>query len=449
MKLSSLPSYGERIVYLLLLALLPTQLGKHFWPSFSFVGGLRVDYLSVTLYLTDLLIVFLFALSVHRFLLGKKNHELRITNYGWNKKFLLLIAFILSVCLGIVFAKNQGVAIYGLVKLLEMMFFGWYTARVVVKEIPIIRIAYALGAGFLLESLLAIIQFFSHGSLGGIWYLIGERTFSTITPGIAVASIQGQLVLRPYGTLPHPNVLAGFLLIAMIFIVSLWTLYTKVERILASLLLCLGIFALFLTLSRTTICLFSILLICGFFISITTWKKRLIAGVIAGLGLLTGLVLFGSVILGRFMSSSFLEESFLVRVDLLSNAWWMIASHPFWGVGLLNFLVNLPAYQQTQNFYLHLQPVHNIFFLLFAETGIFGMLAVVGFLFFTIRHVWKAHKTPLRLASLWMLMSIFFLGMFDHYFLTLQQGQLLLAFTLGLSWSAPLEKKSKSKKRNR
>src|SRR4051812_29891213 len=45
------------LLYFLLLLLLPTQLGKHFWPPFAFVHGLRIDYLSPTVYLTDLLLL--------------------------------------------------------------------------------------------------------------------------------------------------------------------------------------------------------------------------------------------------------------------------------------------------------------------------------------------------------------------------------------------------------
>ena len=46
-------------LFYLLLLLLPTQLGKHFWPTFSYVLGTRVDYLSPTLYLTDIIILFI------------------------------------------------------------------------------------------------------------------------------------------------------------------------------------------------------------------------------------------------------------------------------------------------------------------------------------------------------------------------------------------------------
>jgi hypothetical protein len=39
-----------------IVVLLPTQLGKHFWPFFSFIYSLKIDYLAVTVYFWDLLV---------------------------------------------------------------------------------------------------------------------------------------------------------------------------------------------------------------------------------------------------------------------------------------------------------------------------------------------------------------------------------------------------------
>src|SRR5680860_1754307 len=48
--------------FYLLILFLPTQVGKHFWLQSSFVYGLRIDYLSPTLYLTDILILIILIL---------------------------------------------------------------------------------------------------------------------------------------------------------------------------------------------------------------------------------------------------------------------------------------------------------------------------------------------------------------------------------------------------
>jgi O-antigen ligase len=77
-----------------------------------------------------------------------------------------------------------------------------------------------------------------------------------------------------------------------------------------------------------------------------------------------------------------------------------------------------------------LQPVHNIFLLVLAETGITGFLI---FLFLII----KAFKNSLEIRN-WSLvislLAILLTGAADHYWLTLQQNQLIFAIILGLSW---------------
>ncbi|HQI13323.1 MAG TPA: hypothetical protein PLU48_01915, partial [Candidatus Woesebacteria bacterium] len=45
----------KEIITYLWLALIPTQLGRHFWLVESRVLGMKIDYLSIILYLSDIL----------------------------------------------------------------------------------------------------------------------------------------------------------------------------------------------------------------------------------------------------------------------------------------------------------------------------------------------------------------------------------------------------------
>ena len=47
----------EKLLLFLTILFLPTQLGKHFWPQFSFVYSLPIDYLSPIFYFWDLLVI--------------------------------------------------------------------------------------------------------------------------------------------------------------------------------------------------------------------------------------------------------------------------------------------------------------------------------------------------------------------------------------------------------
>ena len=58
----------SKLLIWLIVFFLPSQLGLHFWPSFSRAAGIRLDYLSPTLYFVDLLLL-VFVISTARPLL--------------------------------------------------------------------------------------------------------------------------------------------------------------------------------------------------------------------------------------------------------------------------------------------------------------------------------------------------------------------------------------------
>jgi len=104
---------------------------------------------------------------------------------------------------------------------------------------------------------------------------------------------------------------------------------------------------------------------------------------------------------------------------------------PLYGVGANNFI---PA--QASDLVVgpnrFLQPVHNIFLLALSETGLIGLIGLVGLIGYPI---FKPYSYRLPLTALLPWAVIIFLGMFDHYFLTLPQGYRLLFLVWGLSLS--------------
>src|SRR5215469_9265549 len=56
----------ESLLLSLFFLLLPTQLGKHSWPDFSYVSGIRIDYLSPIIYVTDVILVLLLGFFAFR-----------------------------------------------------------------------------------------------------------------------------------------------------------------------------------------------------------------------------------------------------------------------------------------------------------------------------------------------------------------------------------------------
>lgn len=365
---------------------------------------------------------------------------------------------------------------YSLLKIAELFFFGWFMKDFLKTHWQ--PSLFVLVIGMSLESIVAIVQFFHQGSINGFLYLFGERLYNGSTPGIANASIAGQLILRPYGTFPHPNVLAGYLVIVMTIVISMKYKVVSIKGVVLRLGLILATIALFLTLSRVAILLWVGILLFVFiqrYAKIIVKKRLFVATFIVG-GFLIALVsLFFPLILSRFFSTSLSDESVVLREKLANDAIRMMLSSPFIGVGLHNFLVMLPGFDHAGHTVFTIQPVHNIFLLLGAETGIVGLLLLAVFVFylyyrlfhqyylyspqyigeFMKRHTHLPHRLRSKLHRMltfvmdtnvpekkqavlfkaMLLTEVIILGMFDHYFLTIQQGQLLLVLVIGLCLS--------------
>lgn len=422
----------ERIIFYLALLFLPTQLGRHFWPAFSSVLGVRVDYLSPTLYFTDVLVLILLGLVLLR-LVRTSGFKYQVANSGNYWKFIAVVLFLVF---GILQAKNPFAGWYGLLKFLEFMLLGFYVAF---AKIRFEKIALIFSFGVIFESSLAILQYFHQGSMGGLFYFFGERAFNSQTPGIANASLNGELILRPYGTLPHPNVLGGYLTIALTMVISTFQFpLSNFKKIIYGIALVVGTGALVLTMSRIAILLWLVIL--GF----SLMKRKTGFFLLLLPILIIFAVSFFFPLAPRLLNANIADESVVERIELAKSSLLMIKDSPIIGVGINNFLVSLPSYQEKPADIFALQPVHNIYLLIAAETGIVGLVFFLWFLEKTFREIEKKKpmiRNPALPAgrSLFIILSaILILGFFDHYFLTLQQGRMLFAFVLGLCWSKKL-----------
>lgn len=409
------------LIYLLTLLLLPTQLGKHFWPSASFISGIRIDYLSPTFYLTDLLIL---VLLIPVFIKSFRNGLLKkaVKNTNALKITFIVVTFLL---INILLSQNKFVSLYGALKICEFIFFAFLT-REIIKKFNISSLVSIFSISIIVQSAISISQYINQGSLGGIFYFLGERSFSGATPGIANVSLDGDLILRAYGTFSHPNVLAGFLLLFLVFILFNLSL-KRSQDILPVVSIILGTTALFLTFSRIPILLWII----SIFIFIISrikvgFKEKIMLASLIIIALITSIVFYAPFYI-RFMQTSFFEESFALREKLILDGFASFFRSPVIGVGLNNYFSSTVLYSNT----LVLQPVHNIFILILIQTGIIGFIFSIWGLYKTYKKILAKKIIYLKLIFFWILL----IGFFDHYLLTLQQGQLMTAFFIGLFWS--------------
>lgn len=424
----------EKIIFLLIIFFISSQVGLHFWPESSKVSGIRIDYLSPTLYFLDILIIVWIFVWAGR---NIRNFEVRIKN-GTLKLFLLL--FLLSLVWNILNAGSVGAHIFGIIKLGELGLFGLLVARAFAKDY-IRPFVLTLASSAVLSSVLAFWQFIQQSSIGGVWYFFGERTFNASTIGISTVNLN-QLILRAYAAFPHPNVLAFFLLTAIALSFMRIPYEGKLVRVFLIVAILLSSIALILTFSRISI----LIAIALFFYEIyaNARVKRYIFGLLA--------IFLAVIFLARdIFSSEFILRGIDFRQELLAQSFQIFVKFPYFGIGLNNFFVHQTDLIKNISPILF-QPPHNIFVIALLSFGIFGWW-IFPFAFFLAA---KSLNLKLKTKNLelkdfyksvcFVLISIVIVGTFDHFFLTLEQGQIILTVILGLSFTKVLPDTFKKRK---
>lgn len=377
----------------LFILFLPTQLGKHFFFDFSYLSGVRVDYLAPTIYFTDLIFLLLFAL----------NYQTIAKNF-WKIKWFFAILII-----NLLAAFSKPVFFYYSLRILQLLAVFFIFKKIKISYQAVL-LAFLLGG--IVELFLSVAQIIYHRSLQGIFYFLGERYFTSGTPGIAKASLNGTEFLRPYGTFSHPNSLGGFYLLVYLFIAT----NKKFSQFAFLKPFSLLIFTLLIFLSFSKLATLTFLILIFFYLVFSS-KINCKICLTSQLVLLTILSLI-------FLQAAGDPLSFKKRLELFRNSLTIIFNHPVFGVGLGNYLVAQNQFISKYFLFLN-QPVHNIFLLFFAEIGIpFGL-----FLFYKLFIFLKKNL----LTLFYLLMAILITGLFDHYWLTLRQNFLLMAVVFGLS----------------
>ena len=120
---------------------------------------------------------------------------------------------------------------------------------------------------------------------------------------------------------------------------------------------------------------------------------------------------------------SFSESGSSGRVILNRVALKVFSDFPIFGIGPGKLLTELPNYFPPG--FWSIQPPHNVFLLILAETGIFGFaILLIGLL--KIYPVLK--RTPTLLPGL---ITVFSTSLLDHYWVTSQQNRIILGIYLG------------------
>jgi len=277
-----------------------------------------------------------------------------------------------------------------------------------------------------------------HGSIGGLQVaqqgdigltFLGEFSLDPQQSGASVIQTGDIRWLRPYGLLPHPNILAGVLVVGLVSAASL-ILAEDRRYIVGSSAFFVGLWYLLLTFSRSAWLGFVV----GMLLAIPMllrkrhlWRRFLVA---TGLVALIGLVfvfLYHPLLLSRAGIGTQGTEvrSIADRIVFTQIAQIAIAERPLRGYGAGNFPWYASHYLFFEtNYDLRGDNVHNIYLGIWTELGVTGLSLFLAAFVFGIMAAMQ-HPNIEGFAFLVSAAALMVVGLFDHYPWSLIQTQTL------------------------
>ncbi len=294
---------------------------------------------------------------------------------------LALIVFLAITVLSVFVAQDKALSLFDVFLLFEACLVYFYVANNVRTRQDVLFVVGLLLGGCLLESLVIIAMKFT----------VTASTTWDFPIHIIAENLEGDGRMRIGGTIGVPNVAGAYLSVMLATAASiLFTNLGKMYKWLATLVLSFGSVALIFTYSRGAWLAFMLAMLIICFVIVRERGTSLKAP-IATFAILAALyVPFGDSISARLFGDD--RGSAGSRVPLNELAFRMIADNPLFGVGANNFTVAMDQYATSEFRREWLWAVHNKYLLVWAETGLLGLLAYLAFLVSTMRRGWQCWK---------------------------------------------------------
>ncbi|MCL5733380.1 MAG: O-antigen ligase family protein [Patescibacteria group bacterium] len=439
LKIESLVAYS----FYLFLVFLPfgyRHLIAQFTPNFD-------EYESAFIYFNDFLLVLFLALTAVYLIRRFRRGDLKIR---WSWSLVFLTVFVVVGAISILFAGLKLLALYFFIRLVLVALMAVFVAILIKEKVINFEIILAVIAALAaFEGLVSFGQFYFQRSLG--LKFLGESVLEYSNPIVAHIWVDGARLLRAYGTFPHSNILAAFMVIGVLSfyyflgkdaVLKIEPIGKVEKKIIKEALAAVGLFfsslGLILSFSRSgwLAMIFStgFVILAGIFNNKYRKKAIFLLIILIALGLVI-FSAFGWVIAPR-SHLSIEEPSVYYRLDYDEVALILTENHPL-GVGLGNQVItgiSEGVYQKLKIDKLNWQPIHNIYLLSLVESGVLGFLA---FILFICSLLWEKIKDFKNwdfkiIISFAIFLALLFLGLFDHYLWDLEPGRLMFWLAVGI-----------------
>lgn len=422
-------------LFYFLIALIPFSVRHVFSSTWNFKTGAYSDFTSLSLYISDIVLVALLFIAswcfMWNYIAYRRVNQSSTTN---------AISRPLKIWLGFAVVAVGWLALELLIQSRETLslqaYFSFRFVLLIGLALTMTRISvsreklawlFSILGG--IQSLIAMFQFYYQKSIG--LYVLGESHLSPETLGVAKIVSHGTKLIRSYGTFPHSNLISAFLVCATLL--NLYLLIKKPQTsrgIWVYILLLLNLFGLFLTFSRGGILALGIGLLAV--LSVMLINKRF--SQVRKLFVPVSLIIAGSIlILSPYLSTRTTISDSAVKERLFYNDLGkkIVADKPVFGLGSGISVLHMKHYSGLELEPWEIQPIHNYYLISWAEWGI-GAIPLLALVTLPIFVLFKRKIGDWQLILFSIGISFLVLFMFDHYFYTIWPTQLLLWIIVGL-----------------
>lgn len=397
----------------------------------AFINGSVWQYGTLGLYVSEAVLCLLCTVTIFNFrsVVDIKKPDKKI----FGKRLLYLSLFLAFPCFALVsvlWSQDADISVRHALYLIE----GYLLlTTIVVSRVQLGEWLRAFLVGSIAPIVLGLFQWFSQSTFSSTVFGLSEHVVSNPGTSIVASETIGRW-LRAYGTFPHPNIFAGYLVFVLLC-TFLFKLYTEKlrDRVLVVVIHILGVFTLCATFSRSA--LLGYLFLCiGFFLY--ALKQHFRALLPLFVGTFFCVVFFGifyhDVLFTRTIPISVSEtRSIAERTHLLHVAWELHLDQPVlgFGGGLFTYAWYIADSQLSGYLY---QPVHVALFVILVEYGWLGTL-LLGVSFGLVVWLWYRQSGRNNILFFFSGIAPFVLiSFFDHYSATLYPGILIFSAYLSM-----------------
>lgn len=416
-------SRATNIFLFLIIILIPFSVRYVFDSTWNSQTGAYSDFTSLSLYISDLVLLGL------------------ILCFMWNYKFikrtwLYLIGLSISwLVLELILQSRETLPLQlnFSFRLVLLMFFAFVVSQISVSREKVAWAFSILGA---IQGLIAILQFYFQKSLG--LYYLGESHLSPETLGVAKIVAHGTKFIRGYGTFPHSNLLAAFLVTSTLLNLYLLIKNHQLPRgiwrtITLYSILALNIFGIFVSFSRGGLLALGFCI--GLILAFLLIKRQYSTA--KSLILPLFIIIFSSIaVLWPYLATRTTVSDNAVKERVFYNQVGdkMIKSKPFLGIGPGTSVLHMKHYSDQNLEPWEIQPIHNYYLISWSEWGIGAILLFMVLLypFYVLFKRGLANFNEWQAILSILLFSFLALFLLDHYFYTIWPTQLLLWLVVGL-----------------